>query len=202
MIPITPQPEPADFADRVGNPGAIFLAQNSRPANWPKKEYWRRIIPDLHQAYRGICAYCVEWIPLTTSTPHVDHFKPKERYPEDAYKWSNYRLASPRFNSRKSTHEDVLDPFILSPDWFMIDFPSLQLKEGSALSSSQINQVKATINRLKLNDETCINSRKRWIRDYCQGKIIFDFLKDNAPFIAYELERQDLVDRIKQMMVF
>ena len=62
------------------------------------------------------------------------------------------------------------------------------------------NQVIATINRLKLNKESDTESRLRWIRDFCDEHIDFNFLKRNAPFIAYELQRQDLVDKIKSIM--
>jgi hypothetical protein len=51
-----------------------------------------------------------------------------------------------------------------------------------------------------LNSETFVNDRYRWLKPYCLGEIDFPFLKRNAPFIAYELERQDLLQKIKVIM--
>jgi hypothetical protein len=64
-------------------------------------------------------------------------------------------------------------------------------------------QVKATIDRLKLNDEgTCIKARARYLKRYCLGEVDFPYLKSDAPFIAFELERQGLVTDIKAIMVY
>ena len=202
LIPIQPQPEPAAFSQKVRDPGNAFLRDVPQPTTreWKNRAYWQRVLPDLYQIYAGICAYSAQWIPLTTSNPTVDHFIPKSAKPQLAYEWSNYRLASLKFNQRKGTHQDVLDPFTLEPDWFILDFPSLYVKPNPILSSSSTKQVIATINRLKLNKESDTESRLRWIRDFCDEHIDFNFLKRNAPFIAYELQRQDLVDKIKSII--
>jgi hypothetical protein len=199
LIPIQAQPEPPDFSKKVREPGQVFLHDFPHPTKWKKKEYWQRALPDLYRMYNGICAYCAEWIPPTTGDPTVDHFIPKSVQPQLAYEWSNYRLASLRFNGRKKEYRDVLDPFTLEPDWFILDFPSLQIVPNPKLSNVQAKLVVDTINRLKLNDGICVQSRERWIKEFCD-KLDFEFLKRNAPFIAYELERQGLVDKIASLM--
>jgi hypothetical protein len=202
LIPIQAQPEPLDFSRKVREPGKAFLKIVPHPTTteWKNREYWQRALPDLYRAYGGICAYSAEWVPYTTGNPTVDHFIPKFVEPELAYEWSNYRLASSRFNSRKGSHQDILDPFTLEADWFILDFPSLQVKPNPKLSDSQANLVMATRKRLGLNDDLCVQSRLRWIQTFCNGDIDFAYLKRNAPFIAYELERQNLVDKIKSIM--
>jgi len=202
VIPVRQQPEPAGFDTKVRQPGRAFLHRHPQPAKrqWQGAEYWKDALIDLYRAYGGICAYCAEWIPPSTGEASVDHFVPKSIQPRLAYEWGNYRLAAKRYNNLKQDHTDVLDPFTLQIDWFVLDVPSLQVKPNDCLGSLDADLVWQTIRRLRLNDERAITSRQRWIRDYCNGYFNFDYLRRNAPFIAYELERQDLVTAIVSMV--
>lgn len=201
MIPVQKQPTPADFVERVGRPGRTFLAKCSQPRtnDWKHHAYWTKIEGELYRAYSGICAYSCLWIPHVTGARTVEHFKPKSRYPHEAYNWDNYRLVCSRLNGRKRNCEDVLDPFTLQDGWFVIDFPSLMLFPSKHLSQEETLQVKKTIKRLKLNDDECIDGRKVWVRDYVMGEITFTHLEKHAPFIALELTRQGLTDRTHPM---
>lgn len=202
MIPILEKPEPQGFNHKVREPGLTFLKTNSRPKSveWKNRDYWRRSLQDLYSSYEGICAYSAEWIPYNTGVATVDHFVPKSVNPKLAYEWTNYRLSSLKLNSRKKDYQDILDPFTLEDETFVIDFPSLIVKPNSRLSDQQKNLVNATIKRLGLNNEASIKSRHRWIRGYANDDISLNFLDNNAPFIAFELRRQNLVDDIKLMM--
>src|SRR5439155_22494098 len=111
MMFIEPKEEPLTFQETVREPGRAFLKTSPNPKSWKNREYWQDCIPDLYDAYEGICAYCAEWIPETTGDPTVDHFIPKSVRPELAYEWSNFRLACLRFNRWKRNYQDVLDPF-------------------------------------------------------------------------------------------
>jgi hypothetical protein len=201
MIPVQEQPEPTDFAQKVRKPGVAFLQQIIRPTNWDNREYWQNALPALYQAYAGICAYSAHWIQYDEGAATVDHFIPKSVAPQLAYEWRNYRLASRTMNIRKGNHQDVLDPFKLEPNWFIIDFPSLLIKPNPTLALSQREQVIATIKRLRLNDDdTCVQARQHWILPFCKNECSFEFLKQHAPFIAYELQRQNLVGKIASIM--
>lgn len=198
MIPVELQPEPTHFSEHVRLPGQKFLETNPHPRtkDWKKHSYWRHIESDLYEAYSGICAYACTWIPLVTGGKTVEHFKPKSKHPLEAYCWENYRLVCLLLNGRKGDHEDVLDPFTLREGWFAIDFPSLMIFPGERLAEEEAQKVVKTINRLKLNDdEACIRDREKWLREYVIGEISFSHLKRHAPFIAYELERQELTER-------
>ena len=52
MIPVSPQPEPDDFDEKVRKPGTAWLAHNPtvKPEDYPA--YWRKALPDLRVAYR------------------------------------------------------------------------------------------------------------------------------------------------------
>lgn len=200
MIPLRLQPEPSSFDAVVRIPGKRFLKMATRPINWDGKDYWQRTLSDLYEAYGGICSYSAEWIPYTTGVATVDHFIPKSARPVMAYEWNNFRLACLKLNSRKGTSREVLDPFLLQPGWFILDFPSHLVKPDPALATNPRRKIQKTIDRLKLNDDdNCVKARLRWTLAYCDG-IPFDFLRRNAPFIAYELERQRLIERIKAIM--
>ena len=204
MIPIEPQPEPADFQDKVRNPGESFLndhksIEEGETVNWKNREYWRRILLDLYDSYDSICAYSAHWIPRDTGVSTVDHFVPKSVAPQLAYEWFNYRLASLKMNSRKGKYQDVLDPFKIQEGWFILKFPSVLVKPNFDLSEVRKDRVWATIKRLQLNREDSVDSRLSWLRCYCNGDISFEHLQRRAPFIAYEIRRQNLRREIKSM---
>lgn len=204
MIPVSLQPEPQDFFTKVREPGQKFLATTPHPTNktWKNKEYWQNVIEDLYDAYDGVCAYSGEWIPCTTGDPTVDHYIPKSISPRQAYEWDNFRLACLRFNRWKREFQDVLDPFTIIENSFQLLFPSLQVVANPDLSYEGREKISATIKRLRLNNGLCIKARKRWVAPLVRGKISFDFMKERAPFLAYEMERQGLVDKISEVMEF
>jgi uncharacterized protein (TIGR02646 family) len=201
VIPLIQQPEPADFENKVRSKGVVFLQTVPQPKAWNNREYWRESLKDLHEAYNQVCAYSAQWISWIEGSPTVDHFIPKSVKPELAYEWSNFRLSCLKMNARKRDFQDVLDPFQIEPGWFVLDFPSLLIKVNPTLEEPIKKQVKSTIKRLKLNDDdNCVKHRQDWLMRYCEGKFKIEFLKETAPFIAYELERQNLVDEIAFVM--
>jgi hypothetical protein len=203
VIPVQLQPEPPHFFKKVQEPGQRFLKRTPNPKKWKNHDYWREILDDLDIAYKSICAYSCHWIPKDTGFKTVEHFKDKNTYPQEAYKWNNYRLVCGTLNGRKGTSEDVLDPFLIEEGWFALDFPSLLVQPGENVSSSIKKQVQATIQRLGLNDEgTCLQARMSWLRDYIQVPFPFSYLEKRAPFLAGELKRQDLIEKIRRIMIF
>lgn len=194
MIPIKLKPEPPDFYEKVQCKGEAFLKRKPHANGSKLAPYWRSIIPELREAYSGICAYTCHKIHGDTGSNSVDHFKSKSDYPQDAYKWENYRLVCGTMNGRKGKFEDVLDPFTLQEGWFELHFPSLQVVPNKNLGKDEIGQVKATIKRLKLNDYICIQGRKDRLQPYLNAKYPFCYLQEIAPFLASELERWNLQD--------
>lgn len=200
MIPVEPKPAPVGFVDRVQVPGEQYLRESGRPvATWKDRDYWTHCLDDLRSAYDSVCAYSCHWIPRDQIAT-VDHFVPKSTYPERAYQWDNYRLASGRMNSRKGEYTDILDPFTLALDWFILEFPSLLVKPNPSLPQRSREQVVTTISRLRLNDEIYVGARQDWLDEFLMhGEMAW--LYRRAPFIAHELERQELPDRIARMML-
>jgi len=125
----------------------------------------------------------------------VDHFIPKSEEPKLAYEWDNFRLACLKLNARKGKSLDVIDPFALPPDSFILDFPSLLIKPHPHLLEPLKARVIKTIDQLQLNqDDKCVEGRLEWLKPYCEEEHTFQHLQKKAPFIAYELKRQGLVE--------
>jgi hypothetical protein len=203
VIPVVPQPEPEDFDELVRKRGKKFLSKftTSKPTSkqWSSNDYWNEVRTCFYDAYQRICAYSAHWIP-PTANPNIDHYIPKSVNKDLAYEWSNYRLACPLANTLKRDYQDVVDPFTLKKESFFLDFPSLLISVNPTLEVKEIAELERTIQRLKLNSDNFVNERSNWLQPYCLEKADFSFLKRRAPFIAYELERQDLVEKIKTIM--
>lgn len=205
MIHVAPQPEPVNFDDDVHQPGLAFLHNTPNPSTreWNSHSYWRNSLSDLYNAYNGICAYSCHWIPFDTGNKNVEHFLPKKYHPDKAYDWQNYRLVCGMLNGRKGT-KTIIDPFLVQDGWFIIDFPSLLVKCSPDIRDVAIKSlIKSTITILKLNDEgSCLKSRAKYVEAYCKSDITFSYLCSNAPFISHELQRQNLIEDIRRIMIY
>lgn len=204
MIHVDLRPEPDHFDIAVRKPGNVFLAKTPQPTSteWKQHAYWTKISQALHDSYTGICAYTCHWIAYDTGGLTVEHFLPKSKHPRKAYEWDNYRLVCSRLNGRRGTSEKILDPFSIQNGWFTLEFPSLLVKPGIGLAADLIEQIYETCRILKLNDEsTCKRSRMKYVANYCAGRIDFQHLESEAPFIAQELARQNLKEKIKEMWI-
>lgn len=185
MIHVERQPEPEDFDARVRQPG------KRKPTN--RAALWRRCLPQLWQAYDGVCAYLCVRIPPGTGARTVEHLAPRLKRPDLAYEWSNFRLVCALMNARKRDFEDVLDPFDVRDGWFTLELSSLEVLPSPTLSVRRRRQVQATIDRLKLNDPECLAARAEHYDAYLENELTFERLARWSPFVAKELARQGLV---------
>lgn len=202
MIHVDLQPEPSNFNTDVRIPGKRFLARvpNLSGKQWKNKDYWKKISTDLYVAYNGICAYTGLWFSKSTAPVSVDHFLPKSKEPEKAYEWNNYRLITQIMNSYKDDNI-IVDPFEIHNGDFILDFPSCLIKVNPNLPREKIDIIQSTIDILKLNSsDDQVQARCDIIISYVNEEISKQYLKKRYPFIAYELERQNLFDKIKEII--
>lgn len=203
MIPVQIQPEPESFADRVRKPGRDFLKRLVRkPTNkdFRKHWHWNRISPELYQAYDGICAYSAHSIPSGTQQASVDHFIPRSCSPDLAYEWSNYRLAMESLGNHKGKTCEVVDPFYIKHDWFILNFATFQIEPSSDLPRYLKRRIKKTIEILRLNtDNNLVSTRIGILEDFAKNVYPLSFLERRYPFIAYELKRQKMEANIKEI---
>lgn len=186
------QPEPHSFNANVRKRGTRYLTKNPTPTSkdFRKNNYWKAAVNDLYAGYKGICAYTCMYFQRPGS---VDHFLPKSIYPQLAYEWSNFRLSTPRVNSHKGDSTDVVDPFVIQPGWFVLDFPSCLVKPGDSLSGVTAQQIINTITVLKLNeDDVFVQERCDLMLDFAESNVSLDFLSRRYPFLAHEIVRQGI----------
>lgn len=199
MIPVTPRPEYQEFDSQVREPGSRFLRGNPHPSSkeFRKHNYWTRAAKNLHALYLSLCAYTATYL---VDTGSVDHFRPKTKYPYLAYEWDNYRLARGKINTRKGDTEDVVDPFKVKSGWFVLDFPSCLIRPGDGLDKETKKSVNATINILQLNnDDGLVQERCDLLVDLARGDITMNFLDRRYPFLAIEVRRQRIEQRLSQV---
>jgi hypothetical protein len=184
VIPVRPVPEPANFDQAARKPGQAWLA--SHPDAERPHDYWSPFRADLATGFADRCGYSAMYEPSGT----VDHYVSYRSDPAQAYEWSNYRYAAQWLNSSKKKQE-VLDPYLVGPDWFEIQLPSLQL-----IATDRIPlPFRPIVERMKqsfpiFHDERIIRQRRQWYRMYQDGKLTLDGLREAAPLIAAAVEKQ------------
>jgi uncharacterized protein (TIGR02646 family) len=195
VIPVTPQPEPKDFDVKVRQKGVKWFASKRIDTDkpLPKKvkpsPFWTECIPELRASYNHICAYvCIRIEPITGFAT-VEHFKPKSKYPKLVYEWSNYLLVCGVMNGHKSDYEDVLDPFLLSPNTFWLNLMDGKIRPNP--NSSDTRAALQTIKRLKLDSSECNKLRLHYWDKYIRGQIDQAMLQEYSPFVYLEAQRQD-----------
>lgn len=203
VIPVQEKPAPKRFNEKVYRPGLAWLkANNLSRGPVPKDKdgkatvelhpYWRECLDDLHKRYRGVCAYTSIYIDRVTGARSVDHYIAKSSAVEHAYRWRNFRLACAKINGRKGTFDDLLDPFTIQPQTFVLDLFTGAISTNPALPQPLLDQAQTTITRLGLDDGDCRAMRIEFFDDYRTGAITAAYLKKKCPFVWYEIRRQGM----------
>lgn len=100
-------------------------------------------------------------------------------------------MALPQVNSYKGDSTDVIDPFVVTDGWFVLDFPSCLVRAAHDLSSAITEQIEKTVKVLKLNDaDPFVQERCNVAIEFLDGHLSFDFLSRRYPFLATEIRRQ------------
>lgn len=199
MIPITLQPEPADFDVKVRQKGHAWLDEqkisHAAPPPDPSKlpNYWSDSNKQLWNAYSRTCAYLAIYFEWGTGAASTDHFIAKSQNAGEAYEWSNYRLSCLGPNRNKNKFDDVLDPIGMPPNTFVINFASGKISPNPELDSAQQALAQKTIDRLKLDSPENNEMRARHYSDYLNKDCSLDHLSRNSPFVHAEIVRQELI---------
>ena len=199
MIPVPLQPEPVPkFDTKVRQPGIAWLNLHGIALTSPPPDpaalppLWRNTQKELWRSYQGVCAYlCIyfEW-PLGANS--TDHFVAKSQDAGQAYEWDNYRLSCMGMNRNKNKYDDVLDPFSLAPDTFVLNLASGKIGPNPSLPQATQEEAWATIRRLKLDDPETEKMRAAHYTEYLKGVPGWKLKKD-SPFVWYEAKRQGLL---------
>ncbi len=132
----------------------------------PSDTRWRDFHNDLERAFHGLCAYCEE-----ICKGEVDHFRPKSRYPELVYAWSNWLFACHDCNQAKSGRWPAggyVDPCAnfgpAHPEhYFDFDVLTGEILPQRGLSQGRRDRAQKTITNLRLNWRHHLKKRLEWL---------------------------------------
>ncbi len=123
MICVNRGTEPAGFTQRAQNWWARFNAERIDDDKLTISKFWnkvrREVQADAEQLYlrsHGKCAFCESRM-ADVANPHVEHYRPKSKFPELAFTWNNWLLSCKRCNDKKWVHFPMCDtePCLIDP---------------------------------------------------------------------------------------
>ena len=132
----------------------------------PTDSYWRCFNIDLVRAFAGLCAYCEE-----TTKGELDHFRPKSRFPDLVYSWSNWVFACHECNNAKTNAwptDGYVDPCAKCltdrPErHFVFDTQTGFILPNRSLSPRRRQKAQRTIDDLGLSDWQHLKNRVEWL---------------------------------------
>ena len=132
----------------------------------PSDSRWRDFRNELKRPFFCLCAYCEELCP-----GEVDHFRPKSKFPDLVYTWSNWVLACHDCNQTKGAKwpsEGYVDPCDKSNRdrlecYFGIDTLTGEMIPKTGLSQGCRDKAKKTIDDLDLNRSHHLQKRLEWL---------------------------------------
>ncbi len=139
---------------------------NDRSDSKPTDSNWRDFCGQLEQAFAGLCGYCEEYC-----KGEVDHYRPKSRFPELVYQWSNWVFACRRRNHLKGEKwppRGYVDPCARTrsarPE-HLLTFDTLTGEGLAQPGLSPVRRAKATrmIDELGLNRLHHLKRRLTWL---------------------------------------
>jgi hypothetical protein len=212
VIPVVLKNEPADFDQKVRQPGLAAIDElvgraprirrpgprrskiTDTESKIPADKFppmWRAALDDMMDAYEQRCAYLAMFIERTAN-PTIDHVIPKSRAWNLVYEWSNYRLCASVVNSKKGELIGLVDPVDVNIGWFELDLATFRILRRTSAPNAQHQKIDATLPLLNIRD--CCRQRQTYVEDYRLGPdaggIDLPYLERRAPFIASELRRQ------------
>ena len=120
----------------------------------PTDSRWREFHNELQQRFDSLCGYCE-----CTCKGELDHFRPKSRFPESVYEWSNWIFACHDCNQAKGDKwpiEGYVDPCSVSefsrPEtYFTFDTKTGEVLPFAELDDGRFDKAQRMIEDLRLN---------------------------------------------------
>ena len=153
---------------RMANAGAQFHWHEvgGEPVN-------RKLLPLLKVQTQNHCSFCDNFPVSPPSIDTIEHFRPKARFPREAYRWGNLYFCC-MYCQQKS---DDFDEAALQPDaayyefdrYFRWDYTLGTIEANEQASPEDRRRAVVTIQLYRLNDGHP-SLRKRELRKRAQGK--------------------------------
>ncbi|HLH55679.1 MAG TPA: retron system putative HNH endonuclease [Verrucomicrobiae bacterium] len=153
-----------DWEDRRStNPRATFHWHgiDGEPVN-------QKLLPTLKAQVQGHCSFCDHFPVCPPSTDTIEHFRPKTRFPREAFQWENLFYCCNHCQKKGERYDDAL----LRPDgsdyvfdrFFIYDFTTGRIEPNPLASPVDQNRALITIDLYLLN-EGHPSLRKRELRE-------------------------------------
>jgi len=155
----TPIPSYLSDYEQLGKEYAAKKAnrKKAKADNFDWKGLYEPLLIDLSTLTKNHCSYCdLSGVRRGQSSPTIDHFKPKSKFPLLAYTWDNLFLCCTECQKRISKFDDLL----LKPDssdytfdeYFIINTITGEIEPNKLKSKANQKRAKETIKIFKLND--------------------------------------------------
>jgi uncharacterized protein (TIGR02646 family) len=133
----------------------------------PGDTKWREFQPHLSRVFFQLCAYCEE-----LCKGEVEHFRPKSRFPERVYEWSNWVLACHTCNQAKLEKwpsGGYVDPCAKTAaarpeEYFRFDTKTGEILPKRGLSPTRRKKAQRMIDDLGLKKYHHLKRRVKWLR--------------------------------------
>lgn len=159
-----------EFQNEIDNNSDIDIKWNSFTKTKLKKE----TLEALEEMYAGCCAYCEGDIG-GTDYAEIEHFKPKSKFPELAYKYDNLHYSCTKCNKNKG---DQYSELMIEP---CIDEPELHIKYEGNYAIAKDEKGSYTIQVVKLNDRVRLKKRYNRLKE----------IQERVDLVIEILERKD-----------
>jgi len=168
MIRVDRGPAPDGFAARAADWRRRFEEARRRNPKLTASQFWSRVraqvrvdAQSLYVAFHGKCAFC-EAKMAHISSPHVEHYRPKSRFPDRMFDWQNWLLSCGCCNGKKWAHFPDCDgqPCLLDPT---AENPSMHLDFLDARMLGKTRRGQETINLVGLDRSPLEDERAQWL---------------------------------------
>jgi uncharacterized protein (TIGR02646 family) len=168
MIRVNRGPEPHGFAARAAEWRRRFESARKRDPKLRATVFWSRVRDQvrtdaqaLYVAFHGKCAYC-EAKMAHVSSPHVEHYHPKSKFPDRMFDWQNWLLSCGCCNDKKWAHFPDCDgqPCLLDP---ATEDPSMHLDFLGSRVVGRTHRGEETIKLVGLDRSPLEDHRALWL---------------------------------------
>ncbi len=156
-------------------PTSFTVDKIGRISNYPSSK--NAIRQELIAMSQTRCAYCDCILRISDFTPHIEHYKPKQKFPNLEKVWHNLFASCPKCNEYKNDKYPKIKP--LKPDteeysfdyWFEINWATCEILPNSLRKDYERKRAEETIKWLGLNEDSRLKSRRRVAKNYEFGKL-------------------------------
>ncbi len=168
MIYVDRGSEPDGFSKRASDWRERFEKASEQNPGLSISKFWSKVrseiradAQELYEVFHGKCAYC-EAKMAHVSSPRVEHYYPKSKFPDRVFDWQNWLLSCGRCNDKKWAHfpECNGQPCLLNPT---IDDPAAHLDFLREQVLPQTRRGEETIKMIGLNRSPLEDDRALWL---------------------------------------